>query len=65
MNKWIKPRDCESWNCPEVMVQEDRVGIRNSENPDVVAWFSGKDWVEMVAEMRSEHPFGVTADLFG
>lgn len=60
---WRKARGCESNACPEVAVDDNgMILIRTTDNPADVVTLSGRDWAALVAEMRSERPFGIQED---
>lgn len=60
--KWRKPlgKCGESSHCPEVCWdgRKQRIGIRNSETPTVVTWFSYAEWVMI----RNDPGFSVMKD---
>lgn len=62
---WRKPRRCESGHCPEAAVDNETelIVIRSSLNPEATIILNREEWEMMVAEMRSECPFGIDGGI--
>lgn len=56
---WKRPSRCEAGHCPEVAATPSGdVLVRSTLNPAATISFNRDEWEVLVAEMRSEHPFG-------
>lgn len=64
--QWKRPAKCEAGHCPEVAVfGNGMIGIRSSTEPEKITWLNEFEWNDLVAEMRSECPFGISDDRAG
>ena len=51
---WRRSGRCDSATCVEVAVDGDRVGVRDSKDPDgAVLWFSVEEWTAFLAGVRN------------
>lgn len=50
---WHRSTFCESSSCVEVAVQEPRVKVRDSTNPDLVMIFTAAEWQAFLDGVRN------------
>ena len=48
MNEFVRSSRCESSNCIEVSLGQDKVLVRNSERPGIVEEFTPQEWTEFI-----------------
>lgn len=52
---WIKASDCESGSCVELAWSPDHlIGVRNSNVPAEVVWFSKEEWRTFIEAAKRE-----------
>jgi hypothetical protein len=49
---WAKSTKCEGGTCAEVAQVDDMIGVRNSQIPGEVVWFTPQEWTAFLAGVQ-------------
>lgn len=53
MNEFVRSSRCESTSCVEVSVNQDKVVVRNSTQPEVTVEFTPQEWAAFIEGVQA------------